>query len=142
MDWTIKVGDFGLVKSTRSTDEECESIGGRATLSPLAQDFVMTEGVGTELYMSPEQLENKAEYNPRYYHKVDIYALAIILVELLVQFQTNQERIGVIKELKSSKFHERIKDDNGMQKVKANFHFIKIIINYIQPFFNIRSSNC
>ena len=111
MDWTIKVGDFGLVKSTRK-DEDCGTRGSRTTLSPITQDGVMTEGVGTELYMSPEQLTKATDYN----HKVDVYALAIILFELLVQFETKQERIDVIKELKSFKFPATIKEDNGMMK--------------------------
>ena len=111
MDWTIKVGDFGLVKSTRK-DEDCGTRGSRTTLSPITQDGVMTEGVGTELYMSPEQLTKATDYN----HKVDVYALAIILFELLVQFKTTQERNDVIKELKSFKFPATFKYDNGMMK--------------------------
>lgn len=56
-----------------------------------------TDLIGTRLYMSPEQIDSKP-----YNHKVDVYALALILVELLVPFNTGSERIKVLTQLKSS----------------------------------------
>ena len=52
--------------------------------------------VGTELYMSPEQLDRYP-----YDHKVDIYALGMILYELLVPFQTEMERIETLEEIRN-----------------------------------------
>ena len=43
---------------------------------------------GTVLYMSPEQM-NRQSYN----QKIDIYAIGIILFELLYPFSTQMERI-------------------------------------------------
>jgi serine/threonine protein kinase len=43
----------------------------------------LTDQVGTQLYMSPEQLAQR-QYN----HRVDIFSLGLILLELLVPFST------------------------------------------------------
>ena len=43
----------------------------------------LTEQVGTQLYMSPEQLAQRP-----YNHRVDIFSLGLILLELLVPFAT------------------------------------------------------
>ncbi len=43
----------------------------------------LTEQVGTQLYMSPEQLDQRP-----YNHSVDIFSLGLILLELLVPFST------------------------------------------------------
>ena len=58
-----------------------------------------TDEVGTQLYMSPEQLERKA-----YDHKVDIYSLGLILFELLVPFSTQMERVQILSALRKLKF--------------------------------------
>ena len=96
-DGTIKIGDFGLA-----------TVGGNANdLSDLADKSVTshgdeeghTEEVGTELYMSPEQLAKKP-----YNNKVDIYSLGLILVELLVPFGTQMERIHNLTKLRKMDF--------------------------------------
>lgn len=58
-----------------------------------------TERVGTQLYMSPEQLAGK-----HYDYKVDIYSLGFILFELLVVFGTEMERIETLKALRVHEF--------------------------------------
>lgn len=58
-----------------------------------------TNQVGTQLYMSPEQLMGKP-----YNYKVDIYSLGIILFELLVPFGTHMERGRTLTNLRQNKF--------------------------------------
>lgn len=107
-DGTIKVGDLGLVKDMAITDESASKWDNdRAQLVELIfinQDETKesserqhhTDQIGTRLYMSPEQVDSKP-----YNHKVDVYALALILVELLVPFSTGSERIKVLTQLKT-----------------------------------------
>jgi hypothetical protein len=52
-----------------------------------------------------------------YNHKVDVYALAVILFELLVKFNTGSERAHVIPELKLLRFPPTFKKDHGAQVV-------------------------
>ncbi|RDD36695.1 Eukaryotic translation initiation factor 2-alpha kinase 3 [Trichoplax sp. H2] len=75
---------------------------------------IYTRNVGTLLYMSPEQVYEKC-----YNQKVDIYALGIILYELLHPMGTGMERIKLLSNLR-----ERNEFDNtfSMDKpVEANF---------------------
>ena len=58
-----------------------------------------TDEVGTQLYMSPEQLVRRS-----YDHKVDIYSLGLILFELLVPFSTQMERVQTLSALRKLKF--------------------------------------
>ena len=58
-----------------------------------------TDQVGTQLYMSPEQIEGKP-----YNHKVDIYSLGLIFLELLWPLNTQMEQVTVLSQLKKSKF--------------------------------------
>ncbi|XP_037071129.1 eukaryotic translation initiation factor 2-alpha kinase 3-like [Pollicipes pollicipes] len=81
LDGTIKIGDFGLATT----------LGGEAaghTPAPASGVGTLhTDQVGTQLYMSPEQVLGHP-----YDDKVDIYSLGIILFELLVPFATQMER--------------------------------------------------
>lgn len=91
-DGAIKIGDFGLV--TAMAEEAClyspMSPDGNANcgfgFSPFQRTH--TDQVGTQLYMSPEQIEGQP-----YNHKVDIYSLGLILVELLWPLTTQMEQV-------------------------------------------------
>ena len=81
-DGTVKIGDFGLATT----------LGGDPAIHTPSQPnsaagLHHTDQVGTQLYMSPEQVLGRA-----YDYKVDIYSLGIILFELLVPFSTQMER--------------------------------------------------
>lgn len=92
MDQQIKVGDFGLV--TTIEDE-----GGRQSPNNAALLKRHTSQVGTQLYMSPEQLSGKG-----YSFKVDIFSLGLILLELLVPFSTQMERQRVLEAARAHSF--------------------------------------
>ena len=99
---TIKIGDFGLVTDSGCADDNASSENedtGNATLKARHNSHQHTAQVGTELYMSPEQVRRRP-----YNHKVDVYSLGLILFELLVPFSTQMERIKVLSDLREKKF--------------------------------------
>lgn len=49
--------------------------------------------------MSPEQLKGEAHN-----FKVDIWSLGLVLIELLIPFTTEMERVNVLKALREQKF--------------------------------------
>lgn len=66
------------------------------TTAPL--ECLLTKGIGTSTYASPEQL-NSATYN----EKADIYSLGIIFFELFCPFRTQMERARILASLKEHK---------------------------------------
>ncbi|XP_045482611.1 eukaryotic translation initiation factor 2-alpha kinase-like isoform X2 [Harmonia axyridis] len=99
MNGQIKVGDFGLVKDMEDSLElqACNYNSGYGTLS---------RDVGTRLYMSPEQLNNKV-----YDYKVDIYSLGLIFFELLTPFKTGMERFKCLTALRSRIYPKDFAED-------------------------------
>lgn len=93
LDGQIKIGDFGLVTGMAEISTPCSHRPGHRLCAKHTQQ------VGTQLYMSPEQL-NGLQYN----YKVDIYSLGLIFFELLVVFGTEMERIETMKALRNSIF--------------------------------------
>lgn len=99
MDDAIKVGDFGLVTALT---------GGSVVATPLeapSEDLFssksgrLTDQVGTQLYMSPEQIDGL-----KYNQSVDIFSLGLIFFELLWPFSTQMERIQVLMNVKRLNF--------------------------------------
>ena len=85
-DYLIKIGDFGLALNLGKTKNE--------------------QG-GTYLYQSPEQIQNKI-----YDQKVDIFALGVILVELVSKFNTEYERVEVLRGLKNDLYPNYLEKDH------------------------------
>ena len=94
-DGTLKIGDFGLSTNIKHYGRISQQ--GAKSLNYIK--FEHTEDIGTELYMSPEQLAQK-----KYNHKVDIFALGIIFFEILTPFHTTMERFVTLQKLKNSEF--------------------------------------
>ena len=83
-DHCIKIGDFGLAVDPGKAGDGLE---------PGQPPVELSEMVGTRLYMSPEQLERRP-----YNHKVDIYSLALILLDLVSPGMDYRERLDVLRE--------------------------------------------
>jgi serine/threonine protein kinase len=81
----VKIGDFGLAKS----HEFGQQRKGRAT-----SEVRQSANIGTPFYIAPEQTSYC------YDHKVDLYSLGIILLELHVKFDTMHEKIGLFREIR------------------------------------------
>lgn len=80
IDNTVKIGDFGLVSAF-----------GEGKVDGVEHN----ELGGTKLYMSPEQIHRQS-----YNQKVDIYAIGVILFELLYPFSTQMERIRTLENIR------------------------------------------
>lgn len=117
LDDQIKVGDFGLVTAMTESDGQNMSPCGSFKLN--LENEKHTAQVGTQLYMSPEQLSGKP-----YNYKVDIYSLGLILFELLVPFNTQMERVHVLQDIKQSKFGESFQ-----KKYKDEYELLKLMLS-------------
>lgn len=95
-DMTVKIGDFGLV--TQMTGEE------------KSKAIERTRGTGTPSYMAPEQNNNKYE------NEVDIYALGLILFELLWIFQSGHERAKVLTNVRKGEFPSGFEQRHPLEK--------------------------
>ena len=119
-DGTFKIGDFGLSREMSSslngmTQGEALTQGEAilAAAPPLPRRALSTEknwlarasrsvtrGVGTSLYMSPEQRANR-----EYGHKVDVYSAGVIFLEMCYPLNTQMERVKVLSAL------QRLRDE-------------------------------
>ncbi|XP_035898058.1 eukaryotic translation initiation factor 2-alpha kinase-like [Anopheles stephensi] len=113
LDGRIRIGDFGLV--TDSSDLQYDSENNMPTMVPDRH----TRQVGTQLYMSPEQLKGLP-----YDYKVDIYSLGLILFELLVSFGTEMERICTLKNVRKSKFPDQFEE-----QYQCEFKLLKLMLS-------------
>jgi len=93
-DGEIRIGDFGL--ATFDSVQAQKRLGYKRQISTNSEN---TTGLGTYLYMPPEQLtavSNSSEYA----YAVDIYALGIIFLEMWCPFSTYMERVEVLTSLR------------------------------------------
>ncbi|CAB9522052.1 activated protein kinase catalytic subunit alpha-1 [Seminavis robusta] len=93
---TVKVGDFGLSRESNDNDNSANS----SLILDAQQDTQCagdnTVGVGTRSYASPEQM-NGSDYDA----KTDIFALGMMLFELLYPMYTGMERHICFQKLRS-----------------------------------------
>lgn len=95
----VKIGDFGLVTSLKNKEDR-------------------TKGVGTLRYMSPEQNSSQA-----YGNEVDIFALGLILFELLYICRTAQEISRIWENVKNCIFPEEF----GEKYLKEKLILMKLL---------------
>lgn len=87
-----RIGDFGLVAELARSDIKIES----PTNSPSSP----SKPVGTEFYRPPHASDaNGQKRKPSIDEKIDVYALGIVLVELLWKCDTSSERMHVLRDL-------------------------------------------
>jgi len=92
------LGDFGLAKeicvTTRRAIDDVVAASCTAVQRDIGEFGCQTLGVGTPTYASPEQVNGC-----RYGMEVDIYALGVILTELIFPVQTDHERAELLEKL-------------------------------------------
>lgn len=114
----IKVGDFGLVTAMTESYNETHTPSSENE-NVTFKNSLHTAYVGTQLYMSPEQMNGQG-----YNYKIDIYSLGIILFELLIPFVTEMERINVLLNLRKLIFP---KDFNN--NYPAEYNLLKMLLD-------------
>ena len=102
------VADFGLAtravseKGSNPRDPADNPHAGVQTAHSHSQH---TQNVGTELYRAPEQSGN------HYDEKVDVFALGIMLVELLYPMVTKMERVQVLTDARQAHLPRELEAD-------------------------------
>ena len=106
----VKIGDFGLVQNDKNKKEISNnfSIESYFNYNNNLQYLnlggeIMTVGVGTKYYCSPEQEKTK-----NYTNKTDIYSLGIIIFEMFYKFNSFMERDITLRRIKDE---QRYPDD-------------------------------
>mmetsp|Transcript_107775 Transcript_107775/g.232068 ORF Transcript_107775/g.232068 Transcript_107775/m.232068 type:complete len:648 (-) Transcript_107775:347-2290(-) len=97
-DGNVRIGDFGLARVAGPAVLDPGSEGAPERHGPQAR----SSGVGTPSYASPEQLRG-GEYGV----ETDVYALGIVLAELLCTVGTHMERAVLLEDLRG---HRRLPD--------------------------------
>ncbi|CAK67665.1 unnamed protein product (macronuclear) [Paramecium tetraurelia] len=111
-DLNVKLGDFGLATEMKQEIKfiDHKLMRNSSTVqNNQSQKLSLTSGVGTFLYLAPEQEQSQ------YDSKVDIYSLGIILFETYYPFKTDMERINYITQLREQcKFPKDFDQKVGM----------------------------
>uniref|UniRef100_A0A7S3Q6P5 non-specific serine/threonine protein kinase n=1 Tax=Chaetoceros debilis TaxID=122233 RepID=A0A7S3Q6P5_9STRA len=99
----IKIGDFGLSRESGAQNEEEGLEVATQSRSNLGyeEDNVLSAGVGTSSYASPEQMRC-SEYDS----SSDVYSLGIILFELCYPMQTGMERFKAFEGIRRNNRRE------------------------------------
>jgi serine/threonine protein kinase len=96
----VKIGDFGLaILHVCELDSLLPKIEYGNGKIPRSHSL----NVGTPLYLAPEQKKN-----PNYNHKVDIYPLGLILLELSLNLATTHEKIATFTDIR---LHGRLPEE-------------------------------
>jgi translation initiation factor 2-alpha kinase 4 len=125
----IKIGDFGLATSGHERHQQhLERFNNPSMilLRSLEDDGSLTSGIGTPIYVSPEQdVPGAARYN----QKVDMYALGIIFFEMCYAFNTQMERVQALRNLRKKEI--LFPSDFDEKKLAHQAKIIRWLCNHI-----------
>ncbi|KAL2011285.1 hypothetical protein VTN00DRAFT_4003 [Thermoascus crustaceus] len=116
-----RIGDFGLVADLSNYDDTRSPHGG--ALTSFKNDTMPIRHVGTEFYCPPVPQFSPSESGGRQLHshnnrytideKLDVFALGVILFELLYRLNTKMERQMVLAQLTRGTGRERSSGSDG-----------------------------
>ena len=86
---TLKISDFGLAKPVNS-DHQVEELNKALKMS-------YTANVGTSWYMAPELQDGGGKYD----HKIDIFSLGLIGLELFQPYYTKMDKMEAFQEARN-----------------------------------------
>lgn len=95
-DRSVCLGDFGLARDLTSNGMIKPLNLFRALAHVPGKQDMLSRGVGTVAYASPEQLTSNS-----YNFKADVYSLGVVLAELLCPVQTGMERALLLEGLRN-----------------------------------------
>lgn len=122
LDGRIRVGDLGLVKEFSDNTLENKTVSETTSCEH-------TREIGTPSYLSPEQ-----KANGNYDHTVDVYALGLILVELLHPYKTANERVITLRNARLHQFPLGLPSLDV--KIVTEFIYLFIPANYTRTVFS------
>ena len=105
----VKVADFGLATWRDSENDSTARIPAGNSHVGAHSSHSHTQGVGTPLYRAPEQV-----YTRNYDKKVDVFALGIMLIELLYPFTTEHERRDVLTDARKAKLPRELEAEDTL----------------------------
>ena len=125
----VKIGDFGLVQTFDKNKKESNNSSFNSFFFNNNLQYLhfggelMTVGIGTKYYCSPEQEKTK-----NYDNKTDIYSLGIIIFEMFYKFNSLMERDITLRAIKDE---QKYPDDMDAKCGKDVSSIVKRCTNYL-----------
>ena len=125
----VKIGDFGLVQTFDKNKKEQNNSSFNSFFFNNNLQYLnfggelMTVGIGTKYYCSPEQEKSK-----NYDNKTDIYSLGIIIFEMFYKFNSLMERDITLRGIKEEQKYPDDMDDKCGKNVSS---LVKRCTNYL-----------
>ncbi|KAJ3244254.1 hypothetical protein HDU78_011195 [Chytriomyces hyalinus] len=129
----IKIGDFGLARrgggGANTTIEQNMTHSLVIGESIDREDGVMTQDIGTPVYVAPELLQTQKGGSVKYNSKVDVYSLGIVFFEMLYGFSTGMQRVLVLNELRAPDII--FPSDFDVKKLDSAYQILRSMLTHV-----------
>lgn len=96
----------------------------------------LSGAVGTALYVAPELLDPSATNKYSYTKKVDIYSLGIMFYEMCFPFETEMERVSVLKNLRNTSIN--FPPEIDLEHYSNQYLLIKAMLDHDPSGFHVK----